>query len=294
MDSVGYWSHIAADQFPVPRDRPLEDLTLDLAGMLGSPDPHQRDDIALGTLIAWIERGVYDDLLAGLGDGLARGLENGLGQVGTDSVFRRSASARVLTVCLDRDRERRLLPPATVLAWGDRIVTWVVRERDLRGWVPEHGWAHAVARGAEALAALARSPHLGPPELTVLLDVVADRVESTTTALVDGEPDRLAAAVLAVLRRGSVPLAVVEPWLMRLADAAALPSPQRVETNPYPGTVNAQAVLRSLHLQIALATTPPPDRADLLLALVEALRRANRALLSPMPVIPTPAPQGDS
>ncbi len=58
--------------------------------MLGSPDPEQRDGIAYPALATWIDRGVYDDLLVGLGDGMAAGLTVGLGEDGTDSVFRRS------------------------------------------------------------------------------------------------------------------------------------------------------------------------------------------------------------
>ena len=43
------------------------------------------------------------------------------------------------------------------------MATWLLRERDLRGFVPGKGWAHAVAHGADALGTLARSPHVGPP-----------------------------------------------------------------------------------------------------------------------------------
>ena len=42
-----------------------------------------------------------------------------------------------------------------MLEWGDAIATWLLRERDLRGFVPGKGWAHAVAHGADALGALA-------------------------------------------------------------------------------------------------------------------------------------------
>ena len=78
--------------------------------------------------------------------------------------------------CIDRDNERPLVPGGKVLEWGDRIATWLLRERDLRGFVPGKGWAHAVAHGADAIGALAGRPHLGRNELTVLLDVIADRL----------------------------------------------------------------------------------------------------------------------
>ena len=119
---------------------------------------------------------------------------------------------------------------------------------------------------------LARSPHLGVQELTVLLDVLADRVLMSPELLLAGEPDRIASATMAVLRRGLVPTTVVEPWITRLAETA---SAHPGEGDPYLATGNAEATLRALYLQLSLAPSPPADRADLLLALVSALRRSN-------------------
>ena len=196
---------MAAQGHPVPHDRSLVELTTELTVMLGDTDPHVRDGLAYPTLATWVGEGVYDDLLEGLGDGMASGLTVGLGEDGTDTVFRRSFSALVLAECVARTTERGLLPDEVVLRWGDRLAGWLVRERDLRGYVPGKGWAHAVAHGADALGVLAGSPALGPLELTVLLDVVADRLLAATgTRLVHGEDDRLAAATTQVLRRDLV------------------------------------------------------------------------------------------
>ena len=107
---------------------------------------------------------------------MAAGLGVGLGERDTDSVFRRSFSALILGECIGRDNDRPLVAGGKVLEWGDRVATWLLRERDLRGFVPGKGWAHAVAHGADALGTLARSPHVGTAELTVILDVIADRL----------------------------------------------------------------------------------------------------------------------
>jgi hypothetical protein len=219
---------------------------------------------------------VYDDLLEGLGDGMTSGLTVGLGEDGTDSVFRRSLSARVLAECVSRSTARDVLPDDVVLRWGDRVAGWLVRERDLRGFVPGRGWAHAVAHGADALGVLARSPAFGLLELTVLLDVVADRLLAPTRArFVHGEDDRLAAATIQVLRRDLVGIDVLEPWVARLsahaqADATA--------DDPFLVTGNVQSYLRALHLQLALGTPAPACRADLLLVLVDGLRATNPGL----------------
>ena len=109
-----YWLEVRATGLSVPSDRPLGDLTAELARMLGDPDPDVRDGIAYPTLATWIQRGVYDDLLPGLGDGMASGLAVGLGERDTDTVFRRSYSALVLSECIARDNSRPLVPGGKV------------------------------------------------------------------------------------------------------------------------------------------------------------------------------------
>jgi hypothetical protein len=274
-----YWRQVLDGGLRVPTDRPLDDLTAELTTMLGSPDPTVRDDTAYPALATWIDRGVYDDLLSGLGDGMAAGLLTGLGESGTDSVFRRTFSVLVLASVVERDTAAHLLPADQVLRWGDRIVSWYLLERDLRGYVPGKGWAHAVAHGADAIAALAGSRHFGTNELMVLLDVLADRVLLDDTPLTAGEPDRVASAVLAVLRRNLVPTKVVEPWVARLA-AGGNPFVIRGDRDPYRATNNAQQVLRAIYLHLAVAPHPPADKADLVLVMVDALKATNPFALS--------------
>jgi hypothetical protein len=277
--SGSYWRNVHAEGLAVPSDRPLAELTAELTRMLGDPDPALRDGTAYPALMTWIERGVYDDLLAGLGDGMAAGLLVGIGERDTDTVFRRSFSALVLGECIARDNQRPLLPGGKILEWGDRLTTWLLREQDLRGFVPGKGWAHAVSHAADTIAILARSPHLATPELTVLLDVIADRLLLPVDRLFSsGEADRLAFATVAILRRNVVPLRVLEPWIVRLAAAAGTRSTYD-DRDPYLAGGNAEAFLRALYLQLSLGSRPPQVRSDLLLVVVDALRSTNHAYL---------------
>ena len=279
--SRAYWKQVHDDDFAVPTDRPLADLTAELTTLLGDVDPDLRDGLALPALATWVERGVYDDLLRGLGDGMAAGLRVGLGETGTDTVFRRSFSVLVLGECIGRDNERPLVPGGKVLDWGDRVATWMLQERDLRGYVPGKGWAHAVAHGADALATLAQSPHVGGAELVVVLDVIAERLcQPVDTLFTAGEPDRLATAAMAVLRRNRVPFDIVEPWVETLAQQARS-GDWAADRDPFLVSGNAEAFLRALYLQLALGQRPPAIRADLMLLLVDALRSTNPHHLGP-------------
>lgn len=279
--SQRYWEQVQSTGFEVPEDRDLEDLTTELTVMLGSPDPAVRDGVALPALATWIDRGIYDDLLPGLGDGMAAGLLVGLGERDTDTVFRRSSSALVLAECLARDNAEHLLPDGQVLAWGDRLMTWFLGERDTRGFVEGKGWAHAVAHGADALGTLASSPRLAGPELAVLLDVLSERVVLPgTPPLLSGEPDRIAAAAMYVLRRNALSIEHLESWVENLARAADGYRLDRAG-DPHVAATNPQALLRSLFVTLSLAPDPPPVRPDLLLVLIDALRATNAPVLMP-------------
>ena len=57
--SGSYWKSVIEDDFEVPTDRPLGDLTAELTRMLGSTDPQLRDGTAYPALATWTDRGVY-------------------------------------------------------------------------------------------------------------------------------------------------------------------------------------------------------------------------------------------
>ena len=277
--SLEYWSQVQAAGFEVPADRPLDDLTAELTTMLGSTEPEVRDGTAYPALATWIERGVYDDLLSGLGDGMIAGLSIGLGESGTDSVFRRSFSALILGECLERNNAEHLLPGAKVMEWGDRIAGWFLAEQDTRGFVDGKGWAHAVAHGADTIAVLGESPHLAGPELAVMLDVIAERLlQPSGSPLAAGEPDRMAAATMRILRRNALTLDSLESWVHRIG-VEANPFRGVVRADPYVPTAAAQAFLRALFVQLSLAADPPHVRPDLLLVVIDALRLTNAPYL---------------
>lgn len=305
--SEAYWQAVMRTGRQVPVDRDLEESTAELVELLGHPDPRLREDLAYPLLATWISAGVYDHLLGGLGDGVAAGLRHGLGRRGDVSVVRRSYSALLLADVVDRDTTLHTLPASTVLAWGDHATSWYVRELDHRGWIPGLGWAHAIAHGADLLAALARSRHLGRLELTVLLDVVADRVLTPTPDVWrHGEDDRLAYAVMTALHRNTLEPAIVEPWLARLGAGIRAPRTRgRLDDEwPTPAARNTSAVLRALHLQLALgvqgradlhaddapSTDAPAHRADLLLAVLEQIRGESPWLYRPTPRTRAAAP----
>jgi hypothetical protein len=270
------WRLVPGSGFRVPADAPLSDLTAELTALLGDRDPALRTEIALPVLTTWIQRGVYDDLLVGLGDGIATGLT--ARQPADEAAVRRACSARVLGAVIARDTAQPLVPRLKVLEWGDRLATWLLAERDLRDHVPGVGWIQAIAAGADALGELSASPHLGRPELSAVLDVLGERVLAEVADPWRGvEADRLAHATVRLLQRDALTLDEVEGWAARIGARALRHRPGTGE--PDPVAANADAFLRAFYLVLALAPAAAPVRADLVLTLVDFLRELHPDLL---------------
>ena len=277
----GFWEDVLAHGAAVPGDRRLDDMTVELVELLGALDPHLRDDLALTVLLRWIAAGVYDDLLPAIGDGITEGLRPGLGEDGTPSVLRRSFSARVLAAVIDRDNVLHGMHREAVLRWGDRGLSWLIAERDLRGHVPGAGRAHALAHAGELLRAMAESRHLQAEGLGVLLDTLGDRLlRPTPHAFAGAEADHLAHAAMTVLHRDAVDATVVQAWIDRLSRGWAGASSLN---GPVPPQVrNTVEFARALHLQLLLGVRsahrrtpfagPPAARVEVLGSLQAALR----------------------
>ena len=257
-------------------DRPLAELTTELTTMLGSPDPEMRDGLAYPTLATWIDRGVYDDLIAGLGDGMAAGLPSGW----ASRTPTRSSGAASRCWCWPSastaTTSRALVPPPSCSSGATGSRPGSCASATPGASCPEGLGAHRRAR-RRRLGVLARSPHFWIHELTVLLDVIGDRLLSPVDAVHARRARPARAATMACSAATSSRCGVVEPWVARLAGAAERPS---TAGDPFLPTATPR---RSSGRCTSSCLSPeaPEIRSDLLLVLGDALRAANPSYLTP-------------
>ena len=215
------WEAVQNNDFAVPADRPLAELVDELCALLASPDPRVRDDTAYPVLALWTARGVLDDHLESLGDRMA-------GRLRHDEIQARTFAAMILGWVVLRDARTGRLDAACVPRWRANFASWWLGESDLRGWDDALGWLHAVAHGADAVRAFARSPRLEIPDLRALLDLTVDRLMADGGYLfAHGEDDRVAYALASVLARPELPVGPATAWLDRVGEAirAGTPGP---------------------------------------------------------------------
>jgi hypothetical protein len=115
---------------------------------------------------------------------------------------------------------------------------------------------HAVAHGADTLAAFGGSRLLNSAELLMLLDVAAQRLHTPTAHhLTQQEDDRLGLAAMTILARGAVPAGDTCAWIDRLAE----PWRNRAGGETSAQLDNTIRFARTLHLQLTLGIRIEPD-----------------------------------
>jgi hypothetical protein len=212
-----FWQDIAKNQYAVPSNETSDVLANELSSLLASPDPELRDDLAYSILARWIYRGVLSQsTLIALTDSWRANLKEGLGEMGTNSVLKRSFSA----LCLASMARREAAAPFMGAERYHQLVadgtTYLKAERDLRGYDAKLHWIHATAHTADLLAGLAGSPQLTKDEAAGILSAIRARLATAPDVFTQGEQDRLAAATVAVIRRPEFEAAKFERWLAGL------------------------------------------------------------------------------
>ena len=201
----------------MPEHEAADALANELSSLLASPDPELRDDLAYSILARWIYRGVLDQADSDQAyRRVASESERWSGETGTNSVLKRSFSA----ICLASMARRETTTPFMgaeryheLVADGTR---YLQAERDLRGYDAKLHWIHATAHTADLLAGLADSPQLSREEAAGILSAISARLATAPDVFTQGEQDRLAAAVVTVIRRRDFEGAKFESWLSGL------------------------------------------------------------------------------
>jgi hypothetical protein len=213
-----FWRAIAKQNYAVPDHESADALAHELSALLASPDPELRDDLAYSILAHWIYRPniLSTSTLLALTDEWRANLKRGLGMTGTNSVLQRSFSALCLAEMAKREAKSPFMGPGRYHDLVAEATTYLQQERDLRGYDATLHWIHSTAHTADLLAALAASPLLAPEESTAILHAIDARLATAPQVYTQGEQDRLAAALVSVMRRKDVDASTFTPWLTQL------------------------------------------------------------------------------
>src|SRR6266446_3085684 len=216
--NAAFWKAIEEHKFAVPSPESAGGLALEIADLAASTDPSLRDSCGYETLAAWIYR---DNLLTGeqleaLRAKLLPAMISHIGESENDTVFGRSFSALYMSILAAQDLRKPFLSAAAFKETLDTALQCYAEEKDLRGYVPVKGWAHATAHIADLLKFLARNPHLSAEDQKRIVSGVLQRCRTAHLVFTWGEDARMAAALLSVVDRKDLDASPFKTWFQAL------------------------------------------------------------------------------
>jgi hypothetical protein len=245
-----WWQAQREQQFPAPPAAELDALVEELCVQLANPDPAWREHVAVDGLTAWAYRAPVLDTSRkrALVQRLCANLVRDIGHRGDDSVLERSFSALVLSTLAAADNQQPFLSAAEHDALCTAAFAYLRDELDVRGYDERVGWRHSVAHTADLLKFVARSAQFSADEQRRLLEAIRAKLRAPSTGVLAwGEPERLAKALLSVVRRDDFDRAAFAAWAGALAsDSKALWETQPLDPGAFRAVQNQRDVLAAL------------------------------------------------
>jgi hypothetical protein len=193
-------------------------FALEVSDCLADADPTVRDGIAFEALQSLMRnQQLTTETVAALRDRLVPWLTGPEG-----AGFSRPFAALVLADVARTDRVAPWMTSEQRVQFVRAAADYLTNVRDYRGYDETEGWRHGVAHGADLVMQLAFNPAVGRDELALILAAVASQVAPTGHFYMYGEPNRLAAPVLAIARRGLFSPAEWDAWFAQVSGPAPL------------------------------------------------------------------------
>jgi hypothetical protein len=213
-----FWKSIAEHNFAVPADESAGGLAIEIADLAAETDPTLRDECGYEILVAWIyHRNLLNaEQLKALHGKLLSAMTFHLGESENDTIFRRSFSALYMSILAAEDLRTPFLSAAAFKETLDTALRCYAEEKDLRGYVPKNGWAHATAHVADLLKFLARNPQLSLEDQKRIVIGVSQRCRTAPSVFVWGEDARMAAALLSLVDRKDFQPTIFDDWFNAL------------------------------------------------------------------------------
>lgn len=271
-----FWTSIANNDYQIPEGHALENLTDILFSYLGSTDPEFRDDIGYVVYANWLKQELYSrETIKSHVDKLLANLDKGIGETESDTVFLRAFSILLLAEIVHNDNKKQLLDKNQIRTILEKGLWYIDNEKDPRGYIPRKGWAHALAHTADLMLVLARNRHIDGSDLWRMLATIANKIiHSMRSVYIHGEDERLASAVMEILRRDLISLNQLEIWTrsFKEPDGKDWKGAYVEEERSY-AFQNTRNLLRSIYFALVAQQEDFPDREALTEIFLNTLHR---------------------
>ncbi|MDN9012903.1 DUF2785 domain-containing protein [Brevibacillus laterosporus] len=267
---------IEAEKYKIREDEQLQDFVTLMLQYIGDPHPELRDELIYPTFFEWInvENRFSEEELRRLLTVLTdeQHLFYHIGSEGDQTVFTRTFSVLPIALIVRRHREKPFLNLADFQHLKFSLLRYYKEEKDLRGYLPEGGWAHSAAHGADALVELVQCPESNASVQLEVLAAIQRMLHNGLQIFSEEEDERIASIVYTMIDKDLLPQQEIVDWISALVQCSSWPRSR----NQVIARVNIKNFLRSLYFRMGQDSR----RNDLAGAILTAESALNKFAIS--------------
>ncbi|SMF83956.1 Protein of unknown function [Paenibacillus uliginis N3/975] len=240
---------IENESYQLREGEQLQDYVTLMLEYIGDPDPELRDNLIYPTFYEWIneENRFTEEQLRNLLTVLTdmQHLFYHIGNEGDQTVFTRTFSVLPIALIVGRHRQKPFLNFNDFQNLKHSLLRYYKEEKDLRGYLPEGGWAHSAAHGADALVELVQCPECDSELLLDVLAAIQGMLHNGIHIFSDEEDERISSIVDIMIDKDLLPQQEITDWINDLAQCSVWPR-SRIQVI---ARVNSKNFLRSLYFR---------------------------------------------
>ncbi|MGE7871201.1 DUF2785 domain-containing protein [Bacillus paramycoides] len=119
-----------------------------------------------------------------------------------DAVFTRAFTTLLIALIIDADTKHNFLSQSDILNVKDKLILYMTKEHDLRGYVQDRGWAHSIAHVSDTFEALVNNPKLGTSHYREILTTLLNKACVHSIYYKYEEDERIVCPIVAMLQNG--------------------------------------------------------------------------------------------
>ncbi|MEK4521814.1 DUF2785 domain-containing protein [Psychrobacillus sp. FSL W7-1457] len=229
----------------------FEEVIKEMLIHIGSVDAELRDSLIYSTFYGLIKNDkLSNDLMLKILDICLTEeyLFKGIGEQDTDTVFTRSFSSLVIALIVEKDKTKEFLEKQQLEEVYKKTITYLLTEKDVRGYVDGKGWAHSIAHGADLFESIISHPSYDLLHAEECLNVIKACIWKDTV-LQDDEDERLIFAVEALIEQGLLEEMLVE-WVHNFESLLGTSLKEQNRIVFYKYRSNVMNFLKSLYFRL--------------------------------------------
>ncbi|MBH0228766.1 DUF2785 domain-containing protein [Halobacillus yeomjeoni] len=196
---------IKNNDYVLPENQSLQELTTMMLQKIGSVHPFLRDDLIHSIFTNFIERGHYSheqlkNILQSILNKNYLFYRISSSKKEEDAVFKRSFSVLLIPPIIEKHKKTPFLKEAEVLRVWDNLKKYMQQEMDHRGYVQDKGWAHAIAHAADAIHHVAECDEVTETEVKEMLPIIKSQFLIDQPYLYD-EEERMVTAIMIMFKK---------------------------------------------------------------------------------------------